>query len=397
MSSLFSASTIILIEIATALSAISGYFLYRFIRSNRTLNSTLSGLAKKINHKRESRKSMLKEFLEETCNYQGEEAQKMADEMVKKERMFYATLMNIYKHRDNNALKDLDQTTEEITNAYKQLLTVSAKAVTDSMQETINKKTHKLSGTIDTLTEKNQELAKELSQLQHEMDMTVNEFTSAFQREQQEKQQQEQAQAQASTSNDEAAAAQSSENSEESAAVEILETPDETPIDNSENIDASSVTEDNNEAIDDSEKAEDISIKETQNNGDAIDSEESSSNTEELAELDDAPSPVELTAEAEPMPELDSEPDSETEPRSETEAATTEDNNEGDNPEKDTLTESLSELDENPEEITTNTENNNEVSTETINSDLMEGLDDLADALDNLKEADDENKASPAA
>ena len=436
MSSLISASTIILIEIATALSAISGYFIYKFLRSNRNLNSTLGGLAKKINHKRESHESMLKSFLEETCHFEGEEAQKMANEMVKKERMFYATLMNTYKNRDNEALKDLDKTTEEITNSYKQLLTVSAKATTESMQETLNKKTHKLSSTINTLTEKNQELAKELSQLQHEMDMTVNEFTSAFQREQQEKEQQQKSQAAATSPASEDATAQDTADNEEPAN-EVTETPDEIPADNSENIDVTNTLEDAQETSleepteydveDGNTAATTEAIEEAQNEDDNNVTEETNSDDEELAELDDAPTSVEPAAEAESIVEGEPEP----EPAPETTAsssetlhasdddtsqdeenfaaeANTETNIEtnlnseaesgenDDDPEKNALTESLSELDGSPEETTTKPDND-ELSAETINSDLMEGLDELADALDDLKEVDEKNKANPAA
>ena len=425
MSSLISASTIILIEIAIALSAISGYFIYRFIRSNRNLNSTLGGLAKKINRKRENHESMLKSFLEETCHFEGEEAQKMANEMVKKERMFYSTLMNIYKNRDNEALKDLDKTTEEITNSYKQLLTVSAKAATDSMQETLNKKTHKLSSTIDTLNEKNQELAKELSQLQHEMDMTVNEFTSAFQREQQEKEQQEKEQAAATSPASEETTAQDTADNEEPAN-EATETPDEIPADNSENIDVSNALEDTQETSLEEPAADDAEDGNTATTTEAIEeaqdedannvAEETNSDDEGLAELDDAPTSVEPTAEAESIAEdvPESEPAPETtanssetlhtsdEDASQSEEnfaaeASTETNIETNlDSEKNALTESLSELDGSPEETTTKPDND-ELSAETINSDLMEGLDELADALDDLKEVDEKNKANPAA
>ena len=436
MSSLISASTIILIEIAIALSAISGYFIYRFLRSNRNLNSTLGGLAKKINRKRENHESMLKSFLEETCHFEGEEAQKMANEMVKKERMFYSTLMNTYKNRDNEALKDLDKTTEEITNSYKQLLTVSAKAATDSMQETLNKKTHKLSSTIDTLNEKNQELAKELSQLQHEMDMTVNEFTSAFQREQQEKEQQEKEQAATTSPASEETTAQGTAGNEEPAN-ETTETPDEIPADNSENIDVSNALEDTQETSLEEPAADDVEEGNTATTTEAIEeaqdedannvAEETNSDDEGLAELDDAPTSVEPTAKAESIAEdvSVSEPAPETTASSSETLHTSDDNTSqgeenfaaeantetnietnldseaesganDDDPEKNALTESLPELDGNPEETAIKPDND-ELSAETINSDLMEGLDELADALDNLKEVDDKNKANPAA
>jgi predicted RNase H-like nuclease (RuvC/YqgF family) len=82
--------------------------------------------------------------------------------------------MATYLNQDHNALLDMDNKTEEVIDAYRNLIKVSTMAnSTDADPE-------KLTQNIEELLDKNQKLSDEIDKLKNEMDVTVQEYSSAF-------------------------------------------------------------------------------------------------------------------------------------------------------------------------------------------------------------------------
>lgn len=184
----YPATTIILAEISIVLLAIFVYLVIRYLRNYRDLTQALSRLAQKFRTKRDDRLTMLKTFLQETCNYPETRAEEVAAELLMKEKLFYTTIMEIYMNRDNAALKNLDQTTEQMISAYRNLLSVTMESVTQDAQHDLESRTRDLSATITQLTEKNKAMDLEIKKLQQEMQVTLTEYASAFARDQAAKQ-----------------------------------------------------------------------------------------------------------------------------------------------------------------------------------------------------------------
>ena len=180
MSSLQSAIMIIMAEISFILAVIMGYLGFRYLRTNRDIMSAIGRLADKIRGKKDDRLAMLHDFLVKTCHYDEEKATSTATELIEKERLFYNSLMETYLHRDNNALMNLDNKTEEIISAYRNLLSASEKAITEESQQELEIRIQQLSSTINELNDKNEQLTDEVKHLKNEMDVTVEEYSSAF-------------------------------------------------------------------------------------------------------------------------------------------------------------------------------------------------------------------------
>jgi len=184
MSSLQSAMTIIMAEVSIILIIFMSYLAFRYLRNNRDIMSAIRKLASKIRCGKDDRQSMLHDFLVQTCHYDDETATTAASALIEKERLFYTVLMETYLTRDHDSLVNLDNKTEEVIGAYRDLLTVSVKAINEEAQLDIETRTKQLSKTINDLNDKNKTLSGEIRQLKHEMDVTVHEYSSAFRNQQ---------------------------------------------------------------------------------------------------------------------------------------------------------------------------------------------------------------------
>ena len=180
MSSLQPAMTIVMTEISIILIALMSYLGFRYVRNNRNITSAIRKLANKIRCGKDDRENMLRDFLVQTCSYDEETATTAAEALIEKERLFYTSLMETYLNRDNDALINMDNKTEEVIGAYRNLLTVSVKAIATEAQGDLETRTQQLSKTIDDLSVRNKTLAEEVTQLKKEMDVTVEEYASAF-------------------------------------------------------------------------------------------------------------------------------------------------------------------------------------------------------------------------
>jgi hypothetical protein len=180
MSNLQSALMIIMGEISIMLTAILGYLAFRALRKHKSIMSAIKHLTGKIRCAKDDRINMLQEFLVQHCRYDQEHAATTAQTLIEKESLFYNGLMATYAANDTEALKDLDQKTEEIIGAYRKLVSESVKAVENNVEADIESRTQQLSSTVDELSEKNAQLTSELDQLKREMDQTVQEYSSAF-------------------------------------------------------------------------------------------------------------------------------------------------------------------------------------------------------------------------
>jgi len=180
MSNLQSALVIIMAEVCIMLMATLGYIVYRYIRKHRGVMSALHALTSNINKNSEARSSMLHEFLTKTCQYSDEAASAAANELIEKEQSFYNSLIEIYATQNQNALASLDSKTEEVISAYRELASNTAKIITQDAQSDLETQTQQFNHTIEDLKEKNNHLSVEVNQLKHEMDLTVQEYSSAF-------------------------------------------------------------------------------------------------------------------------------------------------------------------------------------------------------------------------
>ena len=184
MSSLQPAMTIVMAEVSIILTALIGYLTFRYLRNNRDIMSAIQKLANKIRLNKDDRHVMLHDFLVQTCCYDEETANTAATALIEKERLFYTSLMETYLTRDHDALHNMDSKTEEVIGAYRDLLTVSVKAISADAELDIETRTKQLSKTIDDLSERNKTLSGEVEQLKREMDVTVEEYSSAFRNQQ---------------------------------------------------------------------------------------------------------------------------------------------------------------------------------------------------------------------
>jgi len=180
MSNLQSALMIIMGELSIILAAILGYLAFRSLRKHKSVMSAIGYLTIKIRNCKDERLKMLQDFLTQTCHYSEEGAETRAKALLEKERLFYNVLMQTYVNHDHETLKHLDQKTEEVIGAYRNLVSESVKAIATEAELDLEARTEQLSSTIDELSEKNAHLNKELQQLRHEMDLTVEEYSSAF-------------------------------------------------------------------------------------------------------------------------------------------------------------------------------------------------------------------------
>lgn len=180
MSNLQSALMIVLGELSIILAAILGYLIFRSLRKHKSVMSAIAYLTGKIHNCKDDRQKMLHDFLTQTCHYPDDKAADMAAALLEKERLFYNVLMETYVNNDHESLKHLDQKTEEVIGAYRNLVSESVKAIATEAELDIEARTEQLSKTIDELSEKNKNLNHELDQLKHEMDQTVQEYSSAF-------------------------------------------------------------------------------------------------------------------------------------------------------------------------------------------------------------------------
>lgn len=181
MSNLQTAMFIIMGEVCLMLFALLGYIVYRYIRKHRSLMSALQHLNTTINNSNDYRISQLEEFLISTCHFSDEAAETAAKTLTEKQQSFYNSLIEIYTSRDQNALMNLDSKTEEVISAYRDLVSESTKIIEQDAQTDFNGKTARLTKTIDDLSKKNQDLTGKIDRLKEEMEITVNEYSSAFQ------------------------------------------------------------------------------------------------------------------------------------------------------------------------------------------------------------------------
>ena len=180
MSNLQSAFMIIMGELSIILAVILGYLAFRSLRKHKSIMSAIEHLTNKIRNCKDERAKMLQDFLTQTCHLSQESAETRAKALLEKEQLFYNVLMQTYVNNDHEALKDLDQTTEEVIGAYRNLVSESVKTIASEAELDLETRTQQLTSTIDELSEKNAHLDKELQQLKHEMDVTVQEYSSAF-------------------------------------------------------------------------------------------------------------------------------------------------------------------------------------------------------------------------
>ena len=180
----YPAATIILAEVSAVLLAVFVFLFIRYMRNYRDLTQALTRLAQKFRLKRDDRLSMLKNFLHATCNYPETRAEEIATELLAKEKLFYSTILEIYRNRDNKALKNLDETTEQMIGAYRNLLSVTMESITRDVQQDFESKTRDMAATIEQLTQKNISMSDEINKLQKEMNATLSEYASAFARDQ---------------------------------------------------------------------------------------------------------------------------------------------------------------------------------------------------------------------
>lgn len=175
-----SALTIMLIELIAGLTLISGFFIWRHIRNYRADHQALLNLTEKIRSCREERTATLRNFLHENCGYEDTSAGETAKLLVNFEQKFYKTIMDIYQKRDATAVKDLDQITERLTTAYRNLTADATSKMETSLQQQHETATVHLAQSAKELEQKNNELQQEVSSLHKEMEVTVTEYTSAF-------------------------------------------------------------------------------------------------------------------------------------------------------------------------------------------------------------------------
>lgn len=167
------AITIILAEASVLLTLLCIFLIFKHFKHHRNDQKAILSLSSNIQNNADERKKMLRSFLAETCNYDDDAAQQTSDMLINTEKLFYNTIISLYKNRDANALKNLDSNTEHMIDAYRNL-TSSATAALRTKLEQEKSEQH------EQLEQHNQTLTNELEKLKSEMDSTVNEFTSAF-------------------------------------------------------------------------------------------------------------------------------------------------------------------------------------------------------------------------
>ena len=180
MSSLQSATMIIMGEISLILVVVMCYLVYRYLQSNRNTTSAIHKLVKKIRDRKDDRAGMLRDFLMHTCHYSEEHANSTAAELIKKEHLFYNGLMQTYLHRNHDSLINLDTRTEEIIDAYRNLITGSDKTIINDSRQELETRVTQLTNTVNELTGENKTLSGEIARLQHEMEIAVNEYSLAY-------------------------------------------------------------------------------------------------------------------------------------------------------------------------------------------------------------------------
>lgn len=180
MTSLYSSMTIIFAEISIILAVLIGLIVTRYIRNQRQLKSCLVELAGKINDNRQNKLAMLQKLLEQTCQYPAEQAKKTATTLLEKEIHLYTALMNIYLHQNHQMLATIDQHTDEVISAYRDLLTIAAASINHNTSTESDQRIQELTDTVKELTNKNNQLSKEVADLNNEMNVTVSEYTSVF-------------------------------------------------------------------------------------------------------------------------------------------------------------------------------------------------------------------------
>lgn len=174
------AITIILAEASILLSLLCGFFIFKHFHHHHNDNKAILNLSNTIQDNSDERKKMLQRFLAETCNYEEDAAQQTSNMLINTEKLFYKTIMDIYKKRDANALKSLDSNTEHMIDAYRSLASGATAALKSKLEQEKVEKHELLLNNIQELEQHNQSLAKELGKLKAEMDTTVSEYTSAF-------------------------------------------------------------------------------------------------------------------------------------------------------------------------------------------------------------------------
>ena len=180
MSSLQSATMIVMGEISLILVVVMCYLVYRYLQSNRNTTSAIHKLVKKIRDRKDDRAGVLRDFLMHTCHYSEEQANSTAAELIKKEHQFYNGLMQTYLHRNHDSLIYLDIRTEEIIDAYRNLITGSEKTIINDSRQELEIKVTQLTNTINELSGENKTLSGEITRLQHEMEIAVNEYSLAY-------------------------------------------------------------------------------------------------------------------------------------------------------------------------------------------------------------------------
>jgi len=180
MSSLQSAIMIIMGEISLILVIVMCYLAYRYLQTNRNISSAILKLVNKIRDRKDDRVNILRDFLMHTCHYSEEHANSTAAELIKKEHLFYNGLMQTYMHRNPDSLINLDTRTEEIIDAYRNLITGSEKTIINDSRQELEIKVTQLSNTINELTSENETLSGEVDRLQREMEIAANEYSFAY-------------------------------------------------------------------------------------------------------------------------------------------------------------------------------------------------------------------------
>ncbi|NOY62420.1 MAG: hypothetical protein GXP10_04565 [Gammaproteobacteria bacterium] len=180
--------TIIFLTEAVAVVAVllvAALFIYW--RRRRRDEVAVDEFVDKVVSNEEQRNTTLNDFFNNECQCSAEEAETVVKALLKKERLFYKHMVDVYYNRDGDAFVNLDERLNDVTNIYRDILSKSASAI--HAQSEVQAKLQEEESTAQLLSlstenkalhEAMRKLTDEMEENQKVLDDVLTEYASAF-------------------------------------------------------------------------------------------------------------------------------------------------------------------------------------------------------------------------